>query len=83
MITLNHLPEFFANHTAFMPVIGLACSGFAVALLQTPGRISDAESIMNFSSLGTLRCICGAEHMDNDKRPPPSRPTAMEQPQVH
>jgi hypothetical protein len=71
MIALTHLPLFLANHSAFMPVLGLACSGFAVALLHTPGDairpfgVSEAESIMNFSSLGTLRCICGAEHMDN------------------
>ena len=71
MIALSHLSLFFASHTALMPVIGLACSGFAIALLQTPGEalrpfgVSEAESIMNFSSLGTLRCICGAEHSNN------------------
>ena len=54
-----------------MPCAGLACSGIAVALLHSPAdamrpfSVSEAESIMNFSSLGTLRCICGAEHAEN------------------
>ena len=68
MIALFHLPTFLTTHSAIMPVLGLACSGFAIALLHTPGEalrpfgVGEAESIMNFSSLGTLRCICGAEH---------------------
>jgi hypothetical protein len=67
---LSHLQSFFENHTVFMPVAGLACSGLAVALLRAPldlrpFGVSESESIMNFSSLGTLRCICGAEHTQN------------------
>jgi hypothetical protein len=68
MIALIHLPAFFSSHSALMPIIGLGCSGFALALLQAPKDairqfgITEAESIMNFSSLGTLRCICGTEH---------------------
>ncbi len=69
-ISLTHLQSFIANHSAFLPVTGLACSGLAVALLRAPldlrpFGVSESESIMNFSSLGTLRCICGAEHTEN------------------
>jgi hypothetical protein len=69
-MALSHLQSFFENHTVFMPVAGLACSGLAVALLRAPldlrpFGVTESESIMNFSSLGTLRCVCGSEHTQN------------------
>ena len=69
-LALSQLQSFLENHTVFMPVAGLACSGLAVALLRAPldlrpFGVSESESIMNFSSLGTLRCVCGAEHSEN------------------
>ena len=75
LMSLSHLPAFLANHTALMPCAGLACSGIAVALLHSPAAahpfgVNESDSIMNFSSLGTLRCICGAEHAEN---PAPDR----------
>jgi hypothetical protein len=69
-ISLSQVQEFIANHSNFLPVTGLTCSGLAIALLRAPldlrpFGISDSESIMNFSSLGTLRCVCGAEHRED------------------
>jgi len=43
-------------------------TGFAFALYRgTLGRlfsssVNDSESIMNFSPLGTLKCVCGEQH---------------------
>jgi len=70
LTALSKLHTFFESHPAFMPVAGLACSGAAVALLRNPLEfrpfgISESESLMNFSSLGTLRCVCGAGHTNN------------------
>jgi hypothetical protein len=72
LTALSQVQFFIANHAAFLPVAGLASSGLAVALLRAPldlrpFGVSEAESIMNFSSLGTLRCICGAEHTENPR----------------
>jgi hypothetical protein len=69
-ISISQIQEFIANHSNFLPVTGLTCSGLAIALLRAPldlrpFGISESESIMNFSSLGTLRCVCGAEHAEN------------------
>jgi hypothetical protein len=35
-LALSQLQSFLENHTVFMPVAGLACSGLAVALLRAP-----------------------------------------------
>jgi hypothetical protein len=51
-----------------IPVAGGVVTGFAVALFR--GRLGrlflhgdkDLESVMNFASMGTLRCICGEKH---------------------
>ncbi len=57
-----------ASHSALLAVAAVAGSGSAVALLAgplfrlRPFGVREHESIMNFSSLGTLRCICGAEN---------------------
>ena len=43
-------------------------TGFAIALFRgSIGRLlllgtRDSDSLMNFSSMGTLRCICGQQH---------------------
>ena len=53
------------SHEAMLPVAGGAFAGLAFALFRSPVRpfgIRESESLMNFSSLGTLRCICGASH---------------------
>ncbi len=55
-------------HQAMLPVTGGAFAGLAFALFRSPVRpfgIRDSESLMNFSSLGTLRCICGPTHPAN------------------
>lgn len=52
-------------HQAMLPVAGGAFAGLAFALFRSPVRpfgIRESESLMNFSSLGTLRCICGPGH---------------------
>ena len=65
---LMSLQAFLAGHSTFLPVAGIAVSGVATALVRMPPfrfrpfGISEAESLMNFSSLGMLRCICGADH---------------------
>ena len=70
-ITLSHLQNFLASHSALMPVVGIGCAGLAVALLRVPKEslrpfgVSESESIMNFSSLGTLRCVCGQQHEEH------------------
>jgi hypothetical protein len=66
LTALTQIHNFIESHPAFMPVSGLACSGFAVAMLRAPldlrpFGVSESESIMNFSSLGTLRCVCGVD----------------------
>jgi hypothetical protein len=67
LTALTDLHSFLESHPAFMPVAGLAGTGVAVALLRTPliprpFGIKEEESIMNFSLLGTLRCVCGMQH---------------------
>ena len=61
------LQELF-SHEAMLPVTGGAFAGLALALFRSPVRpfgIRESESLMNFSSLGTLRCICGASHPES------------------
>jgi hypothetical protein len=52
---------------ALVPVTGGVMAGFAIALFRgSIGRLllfgKEQESLMNFSNLGTLRCICGEKH---------------------
>ena len=52
------------------PVAGGAFAGLAFALFRSPLRpfgIRESESLMNFSSLGSLRCICGTSHPESIK----------------
>lgn len=58
------LQNLFA-HQATLPVVGGTFAGLAFALFRSPVRpfgIRESESLMNFSSLGSLRCICGTSH---------------------
>ena len=62
------LQSLFA-HEATLPLAGGTFAGLAFALFRSPVRpfgIRESESLMNFSSLGSLRCICG-----------PSRPAGV------
>jgi hypothetical protein len=71
MYTPVALLDLFAlplSRAAMIPIIGGIVTGLSFALFR--GRIGGlrpfgertSESLMNFSSLGTLRCICGAKH---------------------
>ena len=54
-------------HQAMLPVVGGAFAGLSLALLRLPVRLfglHESESLMNFSSLGMLRCICAESHME-------------------
>ena len=59
-----------AARSALIPVSGALVAGLSFLLFR--GRLSqtrsfsssESSSIMNFSSLGTLRCVCGAEHRE-------------------
>ena len=68
--SLTDLQSFLLAHSGLLPMIGFVASGCAVLLLRGPitrlrtADIPEHESIMNFSSLGTLRCICGSDHAD-------------------
>jgi len=70
-LALLELQSLLFSHTAIIPVAGGAFAGVPFALFRRPLAhfrpfgVRESESIMNFSSLGTLRCICGAEHMEN------------------
>ena len=67
------LQSLFA-HEATLPLAGGAFAGLAFALFRSPVRpfgIRESESLMNFSSLGSLRCICGPRHpagVESDRR---------------
>ncbi len=58
----------FSKHVALFPMAGVTGAGLAFAFFRAPMLhvrpfgVREFESIMNFSSLGTLRCICGAAH---------------------
>lgn len=62
------LHALFTARTALIPVLGGVMTGFAIALFRGSfGRFflsgnRDSDSLMNFSSLGTLHCICGEQH---------------------
>jgi hypothetical protein len=57
-----------ASPGILIPVAGLVLCGVAVALFRGslnriwPLSNQNSKSLMNFSSLGTLRCVCGAQH---------------------
>lgn len=55
-------------HDAALPIAGGAFAGLVIALVRSPLRpfgIRESESLMKFSSLGSLRCICGASHPES------------------
>jgi len=61
------LHTLFTTRAALFPVTAGAVCGVACAMLR--GRlgwsglgISDSRSLMNFSSNGSLRCVCGTQH---------------------
>ena len=64
----------FFFHAAMLPAVGGAFAGMALALFRKPGspfRNRESESLMNFSSLGRLRCICGtscSRQAETDRR---------------
>lgn len=56
------------SHDALLPAAGGVLTGATFALSRSPVRpfgIRESESLMNFSSLGTLRCICGPTHSES------------------
>jgi hypothetical protein len=59
-----------AAHPALIAVTGAAFATLAFTIFRKPlARLrlfdtSESESIMNFSSLGTLRCVCGAAYQE-------------------
>ncbi len=67
-LALLDLPALLANRAALIPVTGGIMIGLAFAIYRgTLGRlfassVKDSESIMNFSPLGTLKCVCGEKH---------------------
>ncbi len=69
-LQLLELSGVFDVRSAFIPVAGATVAGISFLLFRgklaniRPFGVSNSESIMNFSSLGTLRCVCGAEHQE-------------------
>ena len=67
-LALLDLGAFLTARTTLIPVTGGVMTGFAIALYRgSIGRLlplggRDSNSVMNFSSMGTLRCICGEQH---------------------
>jgi hypothetical protein len=67
-LALLDLPAVLITHAALIPVTGGLMTGFAFAFFRgNLGRLllfgnRESESLMNFSSLGTLRCVCGEKH---------------------
>jgi hypothetical protein len=64
---LLDLRSAFSAHSTLLPVAGGVMCGFAFAIFR--GGIArilpssrDSQSLMNFSSRGTLRCVCGVQH---------------------
>ena len=68
-VVISHIRAVLAHRTS-LAFAGVSFASLLTALFRhplsvfRPFGVSDAESLMNFSSLGTLRCICGAEHGD-------------------
>ena len=67
-LALLDLRAFLTARTTLIPVTGGVMTGFAIALFRgSIGRLflmgnRESDSLMNFASLGTLRCICGEQH---------------------
>jgi hypothetical protein len=66
----NQLHQMLTTRAAVVPVTAGAVCGLACAVLR--GRIgrfslgsSDARSLMNFSSNGSLHCVCGTQHPES------------------
>ncbi len=65
--SLFEIRSIVASHSLLFAASALSGCGAAFALVGGPGfrlrpfEVGEQESIMTFSSLGTLRCICGAE----------------------
>ncbi len=64
---LQDLRTTLSARSTLLPVTGGVMCGVAVAIFR--GGIArilpsarDSESLMNFSSQGSLRCVCGAKH---------------------
>jgi hypothetical protein len=72
---MDFLPihDVLTARNAVVPVAGGIFTGMAIALFRGPKGVLRAltsrgsGSLMNFSSHGTLRCICGAQHSPNAK----------------
>jgi hypothetical protein len=68
--SLFGVQSLFSSHAGVVPMAGGAITGLAVAvfrgsgLLANPFGLRGARSLMNFSSQGTLRCICGIQHRE-------------------
>ncbi len=61
-MSLQHL----FSYGSMLPVAGGAVAGLAFAFFRSPVRpfgVRESESLMQFSSLGTLRCICHASDL--------------------
>jgi hypothetical protein len=62
------LLDFLSARSTLLPVSGGVMCGLAFAIFRggiarlRPLAGRDSKSLMNFSSLGTLRCVCGAQH---------------------
>jgi hypothetical protein len=67
-LAFHDLHSILTARTTLIPVTGGVMTGFAFAMFRgNLGRMllfgkSDSTSLMNFSSTGTLRCICGEKH---------------------
>ena len=70
-LALLDLRTLLSARAALIPVTGGIMTGFAFALYRgTLGRlftsdVKESESIMNFSPLGTLKCVCGEKYPAN------------------
>jgi len=70
-LALFDLPALLTTHAALAPVTGGVMTGFAFALFRgSLGRLflfgnRESDSLMSFSSMGTLRCICGEKHPES------------------
>ena len=66
--SLQEVRSLFSAHAALIPVTGGIMTGLAFAIFRgTVGRffmpgVKESRSLMNFSQLGTLKCICGEKH---------------------
>jgi hypothetical protein len=66
-LALSNLGAFLTARTTLIPVTGGVMTGLAIALFRgSIGRLftgsRESDSLMNFASLATLRCICGEQH---------------------